>query len=437
MNMICLARIRRTFLIFLWLILIQSLSFAIGEPSNDTLCWWKGNLHTHTTGSDGDMYPEVVAEWYKSQGYNFLAITDHGRILDGTEWVDAANKRGGKRALKIYRERFGASWVEERMENDRRMIHIKSLKQIQSKLEEPNRFLLLYGEEMGGNWVDSQAKAWPIHVNAINPSVPVSRERKHYPTALQELQSYIDAIVAQGKETGRPTLAVVNHPNFHFALTGETLAGIRNTPFFEIYNGVTNNYGGDDVSVERKWDIALALRLSTLKLGPLYATGSDDAHHCPPPGEKGGGTGRAWIVVRAPRLTVDGILAAMNAGDFYASTGVCLDDLRREGKQIVLKIKPEKGVTYTTQFIGTLQGTDIQSKPKLGKDGKLLVNVTGVYSDEIGKVLAEVEGLSPRYTFRGSELYVRVKILSSKPKNPPQLEGEVETAWTQPFLPSR
>jgi 23S rRNA G2069 N7-methylase RlmK/C1962 C5-methylase RlmI len=29
--------------------------------------WYKGNLHTHTYWSDGDDFPEMVADWYKSQ----------------------------------------------------------------------------------------------------------------------------------------------------------------------------------------------------------------------------------------------------------------------------------------------------------------------------------------------------------------------------------
>ena len=42
--------------------------------------WYKGNLHTHTTNSDGDLSPEETANWYKKRGYDFLAITDHWKI---------------------------------------------------------------------------------------------------------------------------------------------------------------------------------------------------------------------------------------------------------------------------------------------------------------------------------------------------------------------
>lgn len=37
----------------------------------------KGNLHTHSTWSDGVNTPEEVAEHYRGKGYDFLAITDH------------------------------------------------------------------------------------------------------------------------------------------------------------------------------------------------------------------------------------------------------------------------------------------------------------------------------------------------------------------------
>ena len=39
--------------------------------------WFKGNLHTHTLWSDGDDYPEMVLDWYRSRGWHFVAISDH------------------------------------------------------------------------------------------------------------------------------------------------------------------------------------------------------------------------------------------------------------------------------------------------------------------------------------------------------------------------
>ncbi len=42
--------------------------------------WYKGNLHTHTSNSDGELSPEEVVEGYKKHNYDFLAITDHNKV---------------------------------------------------------------------------------------------------------------------------------------------------------------------------------------------------------------------------------------------------------------------------------------------------------------------------------------------------------------------
>ena len=39
--------------------------------------WLKGNLHSHTTNSDGEAAPQELVNWYRDNGYDFLAITDH------------------------------------------------------------------------------------------------------------------------------------------------------------------------------------------------------------------------------------------------------------------------------------------------------------------------------------------------------------------------
>lgn len=46
--------------------------------------WFKGNTHSHTTMSDGDSAPEVVARWYKEHGYRFLVLSDHNVFTDPT-----------------------------------------------------------------------------------------------------------------------------------------------------------------------------------------------------------------------------------------------------------------------------------------------------------------------------------------------------------------
>jgi len=39
--------------------------------------FWRGNVHTHSTRSDGRLPPEAVAAFYREAGYDFLALTDH------------------------------------------------------------------------------------------------------------------------------------------------------------------------------------------------------------------------------------------------------------------------------------------------------------------------------------------------------------------------
>ena len=39
--------------------------------------WWRGNLHTHSTVSDGKRPPEYVIAAYRDEGYDFISLTDH------------------------------------------------------------------------------------------------------------------------------------------------------------------------------------------------------------------------------------------------------------------------------------------------------------------------------------------------------------------------
>ena len=47
--------------------------------------WYKGNLHTHTTNSDGGNTPEEMLDTYRTAGYDFFATTDHGHVTEMTE----------------------------------------------------------------------------------------------------------------------------------------------------------------------------------------------------------------------------------------------------------------------------------------------------------------------------------------------------------------
>ena len=44
--------------------------------------WYKGNLHTHTIISDGQLSPQETIRIYAEGDYDFLALTDHGAVVD-------------------------------------------------------------------------------------------------------------------------------------------------------------------------------------------------------------------------------------------------------------------------------------------------------------------------------------------------------------------
>ena len=50
--------------------------------------FWRGNLHTHSTCSDGKWSPDAVCALYRDNGYDFMAITDHFKVRYGWPITD-------------------------------------------------------------------------------------------------------------------------------------------------------------------------------------------------------------------------------------------------------------------------------------------------------------------------------------------------------------
>jgi hypothetical protein len=153
----------------------------------------------------------------------------------------------------------------------------------------------------------------------------------------------------------------------------------------------------------------LALRLGKLNGPPLFAFAVDDAHHH----HKDQGIanpGRGWIMVRCDTLNPDALVEALRRGDFYATSGVVLDEIEATKESLTVKIAAEQGIQYTTRFIGTKPG----GKP--------------------GVVLQETTGPSASYRFVGDELYVRATVVSTKPHPNGYEKTDVQTAWVQPVV---
>ncbi len=389
--------------------------------------YWKGNLHTHSFWSDGDDFPEMIADWYKRHGYHFLTLSDHNILSDGERWATVAPERPD--VLKKYLARFGEGWVERRQNGDKLQVRLKPLAEFRSVLEEPGRFLLIPGEEITHRYAK-----YPVHMNAINLRDVV--RPVNGPSVAETITANLRQVEEQRKKTGWRTLVSLNHPNFGWGIRAEDMLA-EELRFFEVFNGhpsVHNDGDATHAGTERVWDIVLASRLGKLHLPLVYGLATDDAHAYHQVAGSKANPGRGWVMVKAPYLSAEAVVRAMEAGEFYASTGVTLTDVRRTESRLVLSIRAESGVSYKTQFIATMRDAPLQSEPVRDPEGKEL-NVTRAYSAEVGKVVAETSALEPSYTFTGKELYVRAKIISTKPQVNPFRKGDVEAAWTQPVTP--
>jgi hypothetical protein len=297
------------------------------------LNWYKGNLHTHTINSDGDSPPYDVMAWYKRNGYHFLAITDHNTFTDPALF----------------------------------------------DTNEADDFLLIGGEEVTNEKT--------VHVNAIGISRVVPKQRGSTVTEL--LRASIDAIRAQG------AVPLVNHPNFRWAFTASEMLPLKGPFLLEIASGhpIVNHAGDGRVpATEQMWDQLLSAGIS------VFAASVDDAHNFRQEfAIDRANPGRGWVVVRAPALTRENVVAALGKGEFYASSGVTLRDLRATRTSLTVDIEraPNDPKRHRVVFIGSQ-----------------------------GRTLAVSHDNPARYEFSGSESYVRARVEDSAGLR----------AWTQPVL---
>lgn len=63
-------------------------AYNFSKVQNPNAGWYRGDFHVHTTASDGDYPPSLVAEIAKTEGLDFIAITDHNAITGLTELRD-------------------------------------------------------------------------------------------------------------------------------------------------------------------------------------------------------------------------------------------------------------------------------------------------------------------------------------------------------------
>ena len=273
--------------------MIYSPQFPTRRPDLPKLKWFKGNIHTHTTESDGDDTPENVVRWYRRHGYDFLVLSDHNHL---TLFEYAEGRRRFKRPLMVP------------------------------------------GEEVSLSIHDGRT---PIHINAIGISRVVEPidAREIVPT----LQANVDAIMEAGG------IASINHPNYMWSFDHEHLKKVTGATLLEIYNGhpAANVHGAPGKpSYEEIWDGVLSAGRV------IFGVATDDSHNYKDFHPARSNPGRGWIVVQAETLEVEAILDGLSSGRFYASTGVELANLDQSPDAVSLSVTTERDFIYTTAFIG-------------------------------------------------------------------------------------
>jgi hypothetical protein len=181
-----------------------------------------------------------------------------------------------------------------------------------------------------------------------------------------------------------------------------------------VYNGHphVHNYGDSvTIGMEELWDRLLVHYLREGR-SLLYGLATDDSHNYLEYKTGMSNPGRGWLMVRARDLSPGALIEAMESGNFYATTGVELKDVRFAGRKLAVEVKPAPGVSYTIEFWGA-------------KNDK-----TPVASAR--KKLKVIQGTHASYKLGKDDLYVRARIISSKRQQNPYQAGDVETAWTQP-----
>jgi hypothetical protein len=379
------------------------MTIACSEPQKN-VNWYKGNLHTHTYWSDGDEFPEMVLDWYKSNGYDFVALSDHNTMAREEKWKVIVKSPLYEESFQKYLEKFGKDWVVYKNDTGRTQVKLKTFDEYRTKMQD-NSFLIIPSEEIT-NYVDGKI---PVHVNATNLQEFV--EPPNAATVAETMQQSVDAVLQQRERTGVLMFPHINHPNFYWAITLEDMISLKGERFFEVYNGhqLVRNYGDSaHLGTEEMWDkinIAYAERNQPLMNG----LATDDSHNYHQFGLAFANAGRGWIMVQAESLQAEALIEAMEAGKFYASTGVTLKKLYVKNNEINIEIAEAEGIKYTIEFIGVKKG------------------------ENESQVIETIRGSVGSFKVTADYVFVRARISSTKLKSNPFEEGDFEMAWTQPI----
>lgn len=225
----------------------------------------RGNLHTHSTNSDGVLSPEEVCRRYQAEGYDFIALTDHFVGLFDYPITDTTAFRNDN-----FTTILGAELHTGTMEN-------------------------------GHLW---HIVAAGLPRDFIAPNAPNFRPVKGSETGA--------SIAQRARDAG--AFVAIAHPHWS-GMSEADARTITAAHAVEVYNHgcvVDNDRGEGFVTLEHLLNGGCRLN--------LIAT--DDAHFNTP--DFFGG----WVMVKATENKPEALLDALKAGEFYSSTGPEINDIR-------------------------------------------------------------------------------------------------------------
>lgn len=355
--------------------------------------WYKGNLHCHTTISDGNLTPEEVVDLYKSHGYSFLAISDHNIY---TDFGSSFNSEDfvilpAVEAAAVLVEREGSS-------NCLKTHHIHGILAPSAgdgaAASAPgNCGAAGEGHECGSAPADTAAaKDFFAAAAADGQNGAPLEHMEEVPTRVFAGQ-WDGAAVAQALSDdlrARSCITIYNHPIWSRVRESEFIHTTGLTAL-EIYNYNTVNESGTGYDTTY-WDVMLR------EGKKIWGVASDDNHNTEYFEDSCGG----FIVVKAPKLSREDITQAIVDGNYYSSSGPEIYDWGIHDQVAYVTCSPVERVNFIAgNYVGA--GATV-----LSEDG----------SDSVDYALLRL---------RGDETYVRVECVDSHGR----------TAWSNPIFLER
>ncbi len=270
--------------------------------------YYKANLHCHSTFSDGRKTPEEIKELYQKLGYSVVAYTDHDILIPHPELTDDSFL-----ALNGFE-------IEVNDPNSayKRTCHFCLVGIDPDNITQPcwHRSKYLFGH----------AKE---HVDEVkfDESQP-DFERAYTAERISEMMNI-------GREKG--FFVTYNHPSWSRE-TYENYSNYSGMHAFEIFNGSCIASGFEDYN-PRVYD-------DMLRNGKkIYCIGADDNHNAHPDDSRKSDSGVGFTVINADKLEYKTITQALLDGDFYASEGPSIYDLKYEDGKAYIECSDADRIT--------------------------------------------------------------------------------------------